>query len=98
MKIKRLGADLVTVIKDPLPPDGVSRDPPHISGSGWDSGSVPKGLRPGGTQATFSQTGQLLIDPQASSINVTALVGKQAVLGCFIRNINNHSVSHGQAV
>lgn len=69
-----------------------------FAGSGWDSGSVPKGLRPGGTQATFSQTGQLLIDPQASSINVTALVGKQAVLGCFIRNINNHSVSHGQAV
>ena len=69
----------------------------HVSGSGWDSGSVPKGLRPGGTQATYSETGQLLIDPQASSINVTALVGKQAVLGCFIRNINNHSVSLGQA-
>ena len=66
----------------------------HVSGSGWDSGSVPKGLRPGGTQATYSETGQLLIDPQASSINVTALVGKQPVLGCFIRNINNHSVSH----
>ena len=22
----------------------------HITGAGWDSGSVPKGLRPGGTQ------------------------------------------------
>ena len=24
----------------------------HVTGSGWDSGSVPKGLRPGGTQET----------------------------------------------
>ena len=66
------------------------------AGAGWDAGSVPRDLRPGGTQATYSESGQLLIDPKASSINVTALVGKQAVLGCFIRNINNHSVSLGQ--
>ena len=24
----------------------------HVAGSGWDSGSVPKGLRPGGTQGS----------------------------------------------
>ena len=65
--------------------------PVLVSGVGWDSGSVPKDLVPGGTPATFSE-GHLLIDTQASSVNVTALVGKQAVLSCFIRNINNHSV------
>ena len=65
--------------------------PISISGVGWDSGSVPRDLKPGGTQATFSE-GQLQIDSYASSLNVTALVGKQAILSCFIRNVNNHSV------
>ena len=60
---------------------------------GWESGSVPRDLKPGGTQETFSEGSSVLIDGHASSYNVTALVGKQAVLSCFIRNINNHSVS-----
>ena len=54
---------------------------------------VPAELQPRGTQASFNQDGSLNIDSQASSINVTALVGKKAILGCVVRNINNHSVS-----
>merc|ERR1711915_865116 len=64
---------------------------PH-QGVGWDAGSVPHGLKPGGTQASFS-AGQLMFDAQSSSTNVSALVGKQAVLSCTIRNVNNHSIS-----
>jgi len=64
---------------------------PH-SGVGWDAGSVPRGLKPGGTQASFSE-GQLMLDSQLSSVNVSALVGKQAVLSCTIKNVNNHSIS-----
>ena len=60
---------------------------------GWDQGVVPAELQPRGTQASFNEAGNLLIDSQASSINVTALVGKKAILGCVVRNINNHSVS-----
>jgi len=64
---------------------------PHSGVGKWDAGSVPQGLKPGGTQASFS-AGQLMFDPQSSSGNVSALVGKQAVLSCTIRNVNNHSV------
>ena len=62
-------------------------------GSGWDQGVVPAELQPRGTQTSFNEAGNLNIDSQASSINVTALVGKKAILGCVVRNINNHSVS-----
>lgn len=65
---------------------------PHSGVGKWDAGSVPQGLKPGGTQASFS-AGQLMFDPQSSSGNVSALVGKQAVLSCTIRNVNNHSIS-----
>ena len=68
------------------------------AGVGWDKGSVPDELQPRGTEATFSEAGHLMIDNQSSSINVTALVGKKAVLGCVIRNINNHSVSIASTV
>ena len=59
----------------------------NILGFGWDSGSVPHGLKPGGTQASFS-AGQLMFDHQTS----LALVGTQVVLSCTIWNVNNHSV------
>ena len=36
--------------------------------------------------------GELRIDSRSSSLNVSALVGKQAVLACTVTNINNHSV------
>ena len=64
-----------------------------FAGVGWDQGLVPAELQPRGTQASFNEAGNLNIDSQASSINVTALVGKKAILGCVVRNINNHSVS-----
>ena len=38
--------------------------------------------------------GELRIDSRSSSLNVSALVGKQAVLACTVTNINNHSVGH----
>ena len=41
----------------------------------------------------LSLPGQLRIDPGSSSHNVSALVGKRAVLSCTVRNLNNHSVS-----
>ena len=66
-------------------------------GVGWDQGVVPAELQPRGTQASFNEAGNLVIDSQASSINVTALVGKKAILGCVVRNINNHSVSITQS-
>ena len=39
-----------------------------------------------------SLPGQLRIDTSSSSHNVSALVGKRAVLSCTVRNLNNHSV------
>jgi len=69
---------------------------PHKGlGSGWDGGAVPSDLKPGGTQASYSagRDGDLSLDAAASSYNVSALVGKQAVLSCIIRNVNNHSIS-----
>ena len=45
------------------------------------------------TLSHLSLPGQLRIDPGSSSHNVSALVGKRAVLSCTVRNLNNHSVS-----
>ena len=41
--------------------------------------------------------GELRIDSRSSSLNVSALVGKQAVLACTVTNINNHSVGQHMA-
>ena len=76
----------------------LSRFPDSLgtAGVGWDKGAVPDELQPRGTQPTLSDAGEaghLIIDDQSSSFNVTALVGKKAILECVIKNMNNHSVS-----
>ncbi|XP_023339601.1 carcinoembryonic antigen-related cell adhesion molecule 1 [Eurytemora carolleeae] len=63
-----------------------------FSGGSWNDGLVPKGLQPEGTMPPY-EDGRLVFDARASSYNVTALTGKQAVLVCVVRNIGNESIS-----
>ena len=54
---------------------------------------MSRDLKPLGDSYTRFDNGQITIDGQASSLNVTALTGKQAILVCVVKNIGNESVS-----